>query len=225
MLEGAVFGLEQVSDWLQERVSKRLGDVPEEQVVSPDPRIAVPAVQALIYSMNDDLIREMFASLVAASMNPQTRSAAHPAFVEMIKEMEPIDAVALQQFQGQGRHICYRIKFVTGPTWLEVSREYSLGGVDVGDLPRALNNLERLGLIQQRWSEFPLLEGFDHADSKDKKQREIEGRYKGMFEGWSASSPDDPRMPRKLEIDKQGLYITALGNSFLAACIPKSGNH
>src|SRR5215475_2977069 len=79
LVEGAVFGLKQVGDWLRAEVAKRLEDVPEDKIIQPDLRIAVPAVQALIYSMNDEIIREMLANLLASSMNLETRSVAHPA--------------------------------------------------------------------------------------------------------------------------------------------------
>ena len=62
----------------------------------PNPRIAVPALQALTYSLDDELIREMFANLLAADMNAETKKDAHPAFVELIKEMTPADARVLK---------------------------------------------------------------------------------------------------------------------------------
>jgi hypothetical protein len=79
-LEKSVYGLEQIGAWIQKRVSERLKDVPPDQIVEPDARIAVPATQALIYSMNDELIREMFASLLAADMNAATKEKGASSF-------------------------------------------------------------------------------------------------------------------------------------------------
>jgi len=221
LLERSVFGLEQVGDWLQAAVAERLEDVPEEKIIQPDPRIAVPAVQALVYSMNDEIIREMFANLLASSMSQETQSAAHPAFVEMIKVMEPIDAQALIQFRGGNNHINYQIKFVAGSTWISVGEEFSITKVDARDLPRVVDNLGRMGLIEKRETESPLLEGFDIRDNKDNRQRDIETRYKSMFEAWNARQMNTPPQHRTLQINRRGLYITPLGNSFLKACMSK----
>src|SRR6266446_4863463 len=100
-LEKSVYGLEQIGAWIQKRVSERLKDVPPDQIVEPDARIAVPATQALIYSMNDELIREMFASLLAADMNAATKEKVHPAFVEMIRQMTRPDAEVLKVIKAR----------------------------------------------------------------------------------------------------------------------------
>jgi hypothetical protein len=73
-------------------MDQRLKGVPREKIVPPEPRIAVPALQALTYSLDDKLIRDMFANLLAADMNVDTKRDAHPAFVEIIKEMTPAEA-------------------------------------------------------------------------------------------------------------------------------------
>jgi hypothetical protein len=98
-LEPLVYGLERSADWIERAVTDRLKDVPPESIVPPSLRIAAPAMQALTYSMDDELIREMFANLLAADMNAQTKKDAHPAFVELIKEMTAIDARVLKVCQ------------------------------------------------------------------------------------------------------------------------------
>ena len=52
-------------------------------------------MQALTYSLDEEHIREMFANLLAADMNADTKKGAHPAFVEFIKDMTPIEAKLL----------------------------------------------------------------------------------------------------------------------------------
>src|SRR5438046_196384 len=66
LVEGLVTGLEKIGNWLRDAVAERLKDVPPEKITEPSPRIAVPAVQALVYSMDEELIREMYANLLAA---------------------------------------------------------------------------------------------------------------------------------------------------------------
>jgi hypothetical protein len=224
MMEGAVYGFEQVGDWLQDAVSKRLQDVPEDQIVQPDPRIAVPAVQALIYSMDDDLIREMFANLLAANMNQQTRGSAHPAFVEIIKEMTPLDAKSLQLFRNEKNQIHYRVRLASGSKWSEVANalSFEIEGSNVADLQSAINNLERLGLLERRMNEYPLLAGYAD-DNKDDTERGLEAQYAPLAINISQNAATLSLMgltpPLSVQIAKTGIFTSPLGRSFLATCL------
>src|ERR1700737_1716649 len=48
-IEGMVWGLDRIGEWLGAAIWARLKDTPKEKIVEPNPRIAVPAVQALVY--------------------------------------------------------------------------------------------------------------------------------------------------------------------------------
>lgn len=86
----------EVQDWITDQVSARLEGVTPEKIVEADPRIAGPAAAALSYTMDDTLVSGMFADLIAADMNSDTKPSTHPAFVAMIKEMQPLDARLLR---------------------------------------------------------------------------------------------------------------------------------
>src|SRR5262245_46888755 len=66
---GLVYGLEKSAEYIKRAVTERLKDVPQDKIVEPQARIAVPAMQALTYSVEEQHIREMFANLLAADMN------------------------------------------------------------------------------------------------------------------------------------------------------------
>src|SRR5438045_457064 len=95
-----VYCAHDVCTWLQRTLSKKLKNVPPEKLADPDPRIAAPVVQALTYSMSNDTIRQMYANLLAAAMQTDTKEDAHPAFVEIIKQMTPVDARVLEIFRS-----------------------------------------------------------------------------------------------------------------------------
>jgi hypothetical protein len=63
----------------------------------------VPALQALTYSLVEEAIREMFANLMAADMNSDRKGDVHPAFVELIKEMTPLEAQILRTLKDGPR--------------------------------------------------------------------------------------------------------------------------
>jgi hypothetical protein len=93
-----VYGIEGVSSWLRDAVSKRLTHLTPDKLQKPNARIAVPAVQALLYSHEEE-IREMFANLLAADMDPDKKSCAHVCFVEIIKQMSPLEAVIMSNWR------------------------------------------------------------------------------------------------------------------------------
>jgi hypothetical protein len=101
-VSGVVYGIEHISSWVRDAVSKRLVDLRTEDIQQPNARIAVPAIQALVYSMHEEEIREMFINLLASDMHPDKKSCVHPSFVQIIKEMSPLEGVILSNWRKLG---------------------------------------------------------------------------------------------------------------------------
>lgn len=74
----------------------KLKAIEPEKIVSAESYIAIPAVQALSYCMDSELLREMFATLLANAMNMEYKSRMHPAFVEIIKQLSPLDVMMIK---------------------------------------------------------------------------------------------------------------------------------
>lgn len=73
-------------------LAKKLENIDQHKIVTPEPYVAVPAIQAISYSMNSQGLRDLYANLLAKSMNSDTKDSVHPAFVEIIKQLSPLDA-------------------------------------------------------------------------------------------------------------------------------------
>ena len=73
-------------------LAEKLKHIPEEKIVEPEPYVAVPALQQLSYSLDSEELRELYANLLASSMNIDTKSDVHPAFVDIIKQLAPDEA-------------------------------------------------------------------------------------------------------------------------------------
>jgi hypothetical protein len=217
-LEPLVYGLEKSADWIEKAVTERLKDVPPENVVPPNPRIAVPAMQALTYSLNDGLIREMFANLLAADMNTEKKKDAHPAFVELIKEMTPADAQVLK--------ICNEIPQCSFIVRLgSAARFYTLGthysftveGLSRDDISTSLNNLERLGLLGRR-DEYPAREQNDDTEKGLKVEYEPTRQSFDNTETRKSFAIAEGRHV-DIIIKRSGLYLNPLGVSFARICL------
>ena len=57
-----------------------------------------PALEALRYTGHQEGLREIYANLLATSLDVDTSLQAHPAFVDMIKSMSPDEARMLGLF-------------------------------------------------------------------------------------------------------------------------------
>ncbi|MCG8333899.1 MAG: DUF4393 domain-containing protein, partial [Proteobacteria bacterium] len=89
-LRGLVWSWEQIEGFVSKTVEEKLQNrkVPKERITTPDPDVAVPALEALRYSK----LRENFALLLATSMDSSVAEAAHPSFVEILKQLTSDEA-------------------------------------------------------------------------------------------------------------------------------------
>lgn len=149
------WGYEETVSWIQETVSNRLKGVPVEDIIEPDPIVSVPIIQNIRYSYKHKHLKEMYANLLAKSMNRKTADDVLPSFVEILKQLSPIDAEVLDLFSKaiQGRPYMnvggyrnvkresgYEITIYYLNVLLPNKYEYSKTTI-------ALINLNRLGLI------------------------------------------------------------------------------
>src|SRR5258707_14575419 len=64
-----VWGYEQIKDFVSTRVAEKLKDVPPERITSPDPHVVGPALEALRYTGHEENLRELYANLLATSLD------------------------------------------------------------------------------------------------------------------------------------------------------------
>jgi hypothetical protein len=165
-LRGFVWGWEKIESYITLAVEERLErrGVPAENVVTPNPDVAVPAFEALRYSK----LRENFANLLATAMNSGSADVAHPAFVEILKQLS-MDEAKILRVLSDGIHrpvvnVAAELDRGLG-SYDVVSRNQSMldyeADVDHPELvPGYLDNLCRLGL-----AEFPEMRSLAKSES------------------------------------------------------------
>ena len=67
-----VWGYDQIKDFVSTRVAEKLRGVPPENIVAPKPNVAGPALESLKYTGHQEDLRELYANLLAASMDSRT---------------------------------------------------------------------------------------------------------------------------------------------------------
>jgi len=135
-------------------LEEKLENTPHELIQPPEPHIAVPAIQYLEYCMDNEELREMYANLLASSMNAVVKNGVHPAFVEIIKQLSPDEAKILKYFKIHQLVPCITLRETKeNGAGVDVIRNFS----DVGermecenplDICQYFDNLMRLGLLE-----------------------------------------------------------------------------
>ena len=82
-----------------EALKGKVQDIPEDKLVEPEPYVAIPAIQQIAYCQNSKELRDLYANLLAALMNADKKWDVHPAFVDIIKQLNPDEAKYLKTFK------------------------------------------------------------------------------------------------------------------------------
>lgn len=147
-ISGMVWGYDKISDYLDYAIPKYFGDrkIKKENIITPDISIAGPAIEAMRYTANKQKIREMYKNLLGAAMNIDTADEVHPAFIEVIKQLTPNEAIFLEYLFGY-RKAMIDYESTSGffnKNVIEISEEYSNE-----DTESYINNFIRLGLFEK----------------------------------------------------------------------------
>lgn len=215
-LEPLVYRWERLADWIPLAMDQRLKGVPREKIVPPEPRIAVPALQALTYSLDDKLIREMFANLLAADMNEDRKRDAHPAFVEIIKEMTSAEARVLTCVREANKEVEFTVTVGVPYAYRTLATRYSfeVEGLSTSECEKSLSNLQRLGLVDAR-EEWPVSE--KHNQMELALKEEFEPARNKLEAEWALGGASETKLA--IGIKRRGLYLTPLGQSLVNVCL------
>lgn len=208
-----VWGYEKCQEFISTKVADRLKDVPPEDIITPKPNVAGPAIEALRYTGHEESLSDMYANLLAAAMDKNTASGAHPAFVEIIKQLTPDEAklMALLLRSRVSPVITVQARREEGGK-RDVAVNLSLLGRDAGVehlhlTPAYLDNLCRLGLI-----EIP--DGQSYTD---------QGVYEPLEKSTDVLSfKMDIESMKHTCVFKHGVVkVTTLGKQFGAVCVSR----
>ncbi|MBE6567764.1 MAG: DUF4393 domain-containing protein [Ruminococcaceae bacterium] len=134
-------------------LAEKLQYTPEELIVPPENYVAVPALQQIAYCFDSDELRDMYANLLANSMNKVVKNGVHPGFVEIIKQLSPDEAKILRYINNVSFVPTVALKAYkkNGETVVALKLFTNIGELcdceDCGGYEKHIDNLIRLGLI------------------------------------------------------------------------------
>ncbi len=195
--------LEDFKSSLEDKVAA----IPQAQLCEPSLSIVGPALDASKYYFEEPELREMFANLIASSMDSQKAISVHPSFSEIIRQMSPLDAQNLTYFTSrlpvaeyrrvtegkEGFHLFLSHVFLANPNEKDLNKQSV-----------SLASLARLGLIDISYEQFFTDKSFYGGFEQTALYRDI-----------TASLPEN----MKLNIQEGVASPTPLGTQFIRVCL------
>lgn len=138
---------------LKVELEKKLEEIEEENIVNANSRIFISSAQAIVGCWDEKDIRNLYLNLMVADMNINTKEQVHPGFVEIIRQMDSLDARLFTMIYSREILPICNIKKGNNKEGYILVYEYMLPDefLVLGDskrLVKSLNNLERLNLVE-----------------------------------------------------------------------------
>ena len=214
-----VWGYDQIKDFVSSKVADRLKHVSPENIVTPKPNVAGPALEALRYTGHEETLSDLYANLLAASMDKATAEGAHPAFVEIIKQLTPDEAKLVALFLREMPFTLVNVRWE-----FKTQTEGKIGGKEVlvnfshlGEIagcefkhlvPAYIDNLCRLGL-----AEIPSMFVYMSSGVYDALEKSP------VVESLRQRIEQNPEITAVVQ--RKGLRVTELGKQFARICVAR----
>lgn len=84
-------------------IAEKIQKIKPENLQEPPLSVVGPALEASKYYIEEEVLRQMFANVISASMDKSKSLDVHHSFVEVIKQLSPDDALFLEEFKTTRR--------------------------------------------------------------------------------------------------------------------------
>lgn len=197
----------------KESVEKEVSVIPVPNLKEPRLSIIGPAIESSKYYIEEPVIREMFARLIAADMDSSKSGYVHHAFVDMVKQMAPNDAKLLKILPRTGplAEIRLYIKGHTAYTPLTSNDIIYIPGLIESNFANnaiSINNLSRLGIVE-----------LDHVLTLNKSSFYKAYENLDEYKQGQKSMQSHPEKYDSVEISGGVFSITPLGEVFRRICL------
>jgi hypothetical protein len=159
-LKAVVWGYDRISDYASAAVAVKLATKPPGEIRSPDPIIAGPAIQNMVFAAEAHHLREMYATLLAHAMHSPSAPRVHPSFVQVIQQLSSVEAQLLQKIaeSHHGEDVLFQESLQAGGEnvggdYISTQWQAFCAKCDVSDhaiVTALYHNLIRLGIFMER---------------------------------------------------------------------------
>jgi hypothetical protein len=206
--------------WIDEReynldetkklLAQKLEHIDEEKIVTPEAYVAVPAIQAISYSMNSEELRNLYANLLAKSMITDTKEFVHPSFVEIIKQMSPTDAQVFRLIMNSPLRPLINLQKSGKAGGMQHIQDHCswITELSIKQCATSIDSLIRLGLIEIPFGESYTNKTIYNSVRKNPFFKELEQQYIPHL-----------NTNEKLQYDEQYIKATDLSKLFYKICV------
>jgi len=138
----------QVDDF-KNKLAEEILKIAKEKLQDPRMSIVGPALEASKYYFDEKEIREVFANLIASSMDSTYNGLVQHSFVEIIKQLSPYDAKLFKSFKDMEPYVSLIDVYDKGLNKTIIDRMYisqSFNDYKLNEI--SIDNLIRLGFIK-----------------------------------------------------------------------------
>ena len=192
---------------------RKLDKIPQDKIVEVPAQLAVPVIQKLSYTTNEE-IANLFTNLLATASNKNTADQAHPGFESIISQLSPDEARIIQYLQNLKivEYCDLRAYLPEGKGFQVLYEKATMIPARVNlDFPKNihayLSNLTRLGIIE----DMSGLHNTDNTPYDEIKKANDFYLYDGLV----------PTVYKKIDIHKCYFSVTRYGRMFITACTDK----
>ncbi|MDY0951705.1 DUF4393 domain-containing protein [Bacillus thuringiensis] len=193
----------------KDSIAEKIISIDENDLQEPQMSVVGPALEASKYYIEEESLREMFANIIAASMDKNKASNVHHSFVEIIKQLSPEDAHNIQLFKTSSEYpiVKFVINFHSGGHGVIKTNVFhgSKSDIEHGDEnASSITNLSRLGLVSISYEE----------SFSDKSNYDL--YHNSTFFSLLANHPSPNGT---FEIMEGTLRLSPLGKDFIKICL------
>lgn len=191
-----------------EDLTEKTASIPPENIVEPRASVAGPALQGLAFSYDEPDLKELYLNLLASAMDSRVSERAHPAFVEIIRQLNSSEAGLFRLIAGAQQSLPIgqlRCEAADGKAFTLVCSHLLNfhnrdGSIELARREEMIDNFVRLGLVKITYDQHLSAEG--QYDWIEKRPEYIIRNNEAVSRGL------------KILIDKGILKTTAFGVEF-----------
>ena len=156
---------EYFSDKFPQEITERASTIPPESLVEPKASIAGPVLQGLAFTHEELDLKVMYLGLMTTAMDQRVADYAHPAYVEIIKQLDSREARYLKDIFGvkiSAFPVAEIRRIVAGSQGWTIIYRHLMGitesstnlPVEEPRFPASVDNWIRLGLIEVEYGTY-----------------------------------------------------------------------
>lgn len=207
--------------------AEELANIPAEYIQEPRENIAKPAIEAIKLYNSEESLRRMFAKILASSMDSRHNNKSHQSFIEIMKNLSPIDAENLAVVSNMENrapivNIILNSENNAG-TFFKITSNLFISNpkmLDSSIQSVSIENLERLGLVEIDYTsnlKSPHYEPFKNTSDYQVAVSIVSDHAK-VLENLTPGEPSEDYF-RSLEMQGGIVRLTNYGKSFCTICL------